>query len=729
MSALRRSPLPPSRVLWIALAIATLATALCLTLASSQPYLGVKLAAEHPDAAPRVLAAKGPAAELLRRGDVLVALDGEAGRVALRGDDLAAEPDIAYADYASFAAFMGRQQRLATLQAGPQLRLLLADGRSVTLQPDAHRPLRDLPFTFWLQAFAAAACWMVGAAIWAFRREQPASVYLLITGFGTLLMAGSAAVYSTRELALPATLFGWLSQLNQGGALLCAGAFAAVLFHYPRSLGTPRWSALLVLGYVGLWLIEALHLLPFANRGVQGAILLSVLLAAALAIVQWRGARGDPLRRAALQWFLLSWFLGSSAYMLVVLIPALAGIDTGELQAYGFGLMWLVSLGLALGIARYRLFELETWWFRAVALVGGGAAVVIFDLLFVSLLDMSQPAALAMALAIAGWLYFPLRQWLATRVLQRFGLRRMRDVPALLREIIADSPLAAERLLPESLRRLFAPLQLVPLEEKALGKVRIVADGTVLRVPGIGRWPGWEVHWADHGNRLFNRQDARLAAAVRAVLERIVAYQDAVEASVERERTRVAADLHDDVGARLLTLLHRADGEQAQAIRETLASLRLIVHGLGAEPQPLAEALAEWRAELHERCEAAGVRVIWDEVQPLPDWRLDAAHQLHLARVLREAISNALRHAHPTLIEVRLSSEHGQLLLSITNDGSCRPPQQWRSGNGLRSMRSRTQKLGGELHIHGEAGRVVLRLRVPLDTSPPSGADPARSLA
>ncbi|MGH8446008.1 MAG: sensor histidine kinase, partial [Solimonas sp.] len=282
--------------------------------------------------------------------------------------------------------------------------------------------------------------------------------------------------------------------------------------------------------------------------------------------------------------------------------------------------------------------------------------------------------------------------------------------------------LEAERLLPESLRRLFAPLQLLPLP-RPIDAVRIGDDGTSLSVPGIGRWPGWEVRWADNGNRLFSRQDVQLVDAVRAVLQRVVAYQDAVEQSIERERTRVAEDLHDDVGARLLTLLHRADADQARAIRETLASLRMVVHGLGVQPQPLAEALAEWRAELHERCEAAGVDVQWNEAQPLPDWRLDAPQQMHLARVLREAVSNALRHAEPTRVEVHLSGDREALLLSIANDGTCRPPALWRSGNGLRSMRSRTQKLGGELRIEGEPGRVVLRLRVPLDTNPPSGAD------
>ncbi|WP_028080373.1 sensor histidine kinase [Solimonas soli] len=717
MPAEPRVQLPPSRILSLALLLAALTVALCVVLAYQRPYLGLQLQAGD-DGLPRVDAAHGPAAKAVRVGEAVLGLRNADAALALRADDLAIEPDVSFAAYADFNAFMARQQQLATLLAQPSLQLLLADGRIVALAPAAHRPVARLPFEFWLQMFAATGCWLLGAAIWAFRREQPAALYLMISGLAVLVMAGSAAIYTTRELALPAALFRGLSQANHGGALLCTASFIAVLFYYPRRLGSDLWGGLLLALYALIWLADALQVLPLANRGVQGSILTGVIVAGGLATLQWRATRGDPLRRAALQWFLLSWFVGAFGFMIVVLIPALAGIDSGELQAYGFGMMLMISLGLALGIARYRLFDLETWWFRAVALVVGGASVIGADLLFVSLLDLGQPAALALALGIAGWIYFPLRQWLASKFFQRFGVLRMENIPALLREVIADAPLAAEYLLPESLRRLFAPLQLKSLETSPAA-VCISGNGSALQVPGIGRWPAWEARWAQNGNRLFNRQDVKLADAVRAVLERVVAYQDAVEQSVEHERDRVAADLHDDVGARLLTLLHRAEPEQAQAIRETLASLRLIVHGLGAQPQPLAEALAEWRAELHDRCEAARVAVRWEEAEPLPCWRLDASQQLHLARVLREAVSNALRHAHPTRIEVRLAAADDALLLSIANDGSCRPLSQWRSGNGLRSMRSRTQKLGGELHIEAADGRAVLRLRVPLDAPCP----------
>ncbi len=201
-------------------------------------------------------------------------------------------------------------------------------------------------------------------------------------------------------------------------------------------------------------------------------------------------------------------------------------------------------------------------------------------------------------------------------------------------------------------------------------KSAIADDGLALRVPGIGAEPAWEARFPGDGQRLFTRRDAEVASAVRAVLDRVAAYQVAVERGIEQERARVAQDLHDDIGARLLTLLHRSEGEAAQAIREVLASLRLTVYGLGARPQPIGNCLAHWRAEAGERCEALGVRLDWTERALLATALLDAPQQLNLARVLREALSNALRHARP--------SAHRRRRRHCRTGARNHPGQRWR---------------------------------------------------
>jgi signal transduction histidine kinase len=266
------------------------------------------------------------------------------------------------------------------------------------------------------------------------------------------------------------------------------------------------------------------------------------------------------------------------------------------------------------------------------------------------------------------------------------------------------------------MRRVFSPLQLEPLPESPT-QVRIVEDGTGLQVPGLPGHSAWSVRWADQGTRLFNRRDADTAEAILAVLGHVATYQTAVERGVQQERSRVAQDLHDDIGARLLTLLHRSQGDTAAAVREVLASLRLSVYGLSAKPRPLAEAFASWRAEASERCEALGTELRWHETAPWPRIKLGSLQELDLARTLREALSNALRHGDRSAVEITLTPSASHLSLSIINRSEDSLPQHWRSGMGLRGMRQRLQRLGGSLQLHGEGGRICLRIELPLSAA------------
>jgi signal transduction histidine kinase len=713
--AVQARALPPSRVIGFGVALSLATLVVCLEFACGRPHLRVEFETLGLNQPP-VLRNDLPGTDLVA-GTAVAALAPVGGQPQeLRGGDLTQEPDSVFTDFAAFDRFFQRQQQLAAVQAAPLLELRTVDGHVARLHPMPHRPLGDLPFIFWLQLFSAIACWITGVAIFAFRPEQPAARYCLIAGFGTLLMVSSAAIYSSRELALPGALFHNLSAANHFGSLLTIAAFIAVLWHYPHPLGRTRPGPWLLLFYLLIWLGDVLQLLPFGNIFQQSVIVGGYFGGLMLAVLQWRKARGDPLRRAALQWFFLSWFVGSGALLAMVSVPAIAGADTSSLQAYGFAFLPLVTVGMALGIARYRLFDLEVWWFRAVTLVVGSFSVVVLDVVFAVVMHFEGPAALAASLITAGWLYFPARQWLMLRFLSGARPLRVDDVPALLRDVLAPDAYAVNELLPEALRQLYAPLALQPLPPPALGEVAIVDDGLALRVPGIGSEPAWEARFPGGGQRLFSRRDAEVASAVRAVLDRVAVYQVAVERSVEQERARVAQDLHDDIGARLLTLLHRSEGEAAQTIREVLASLRLTVYGLGAKPKGVAHCLAEWRAEAGERCEASGVQLDWREQAPLNALTLDAPQQLNLVRVLREAISNALRHARPRRLEVSLTTTPHGLEIEVRNDGATAPPEQWRSGIGLRGMDHRMQRLGGSLSLRGDGDSTVVTIRLPLQS-------------
>ncbi len=328
--------LPPSRVIGFAVALSLATIVSCLELASGRSHPGIDLRSMGAAQPPLLYASTAQPAPF-EPGTVIAAISSVGGpRFALRGDDLSEEPDSVFAGYPEFNQFMQRQQRISEIQHEPEMELQAADGRVARLRPVAHRPLSDLPFIFWLQVVCAIGSWLTGAAIFAFRPQLPAAKYSAVAGFGALTMAASAAVYSSRELALPGDLFRYLSGVNHFGALLTSSAMFAVLWHYPQPLNSARPGVPLVLAYMLAWLADFMQWLPFGNQFQEAIILAGYVASLVLAALQWRAARGDPLRRAALQWFILSWFVGSGAFLALVSVPAMAG--PGQRQPAGLRL-------------------------------------------------------------------------------------------------------------------------------------------------------------------------------------------------------------------------------------------------------------------------------------------------------------------------------------------------------------------------------------------------------
>jgi len=186
---------------------------------------------------------------------------------------------------------------------------------------------------------------------------------------------------------------------------------------------------------------------------------------------------------------------------------------------------------------------------------------------------------------------------------------------------------------------------------------------------------------------------------------RQIARLRAAEAA-QGERRRIASDLHDDLGARLLGITqasaraaHEPGGERiATLARQALDEMRLAVRGMTAEPTQAADVLADWRAECVSRLQAAGLEVHWAAEQAREALSLPSRVQVQCTRVLREAISNVIRHSGATVCGIRIAFEDGGLLLEVTDNGSglVRPAAgAVARGHGLGSIEARVRGLAG----------------------------------
>jgi len=183
------------------------------------------------------------------------------------------------------------------------------------------------------------------------------------------------------------------------------------------------------------------------------------------------------------------------------------------------------------------------------------------------------------------------------------------------------------------------------------------------------------------------------------------------------ERERIARDLHDVLGHTLSVIILKSelasklmdrDPERARAeirdveqtSREALAEVRSTIRGYRV--QGLEEEMKRAKATL----ETAGVTVKSESAVV----GLSPAQESVVAMVVREAVTNVVRHAQARHCELRLAPENGNCILEIHDDGhgSCQP-----EGSGLRGMRERIEALGGTLERETSAG-TKLTIRFPL---------------
>jgi signal transduction histidine kinase len=257
--------------------------------------------------------------------------------------------------------------------------------------------------------------------------------------------------------------------------------------------------------------------------------------------------------------------------------------------------------------------------------------------------------------------------------------------------------------------------------------------------------PFWRTWWFLTGSTLLLL--GAVAGTVHFVstqrLQRQVARMKQKEA-LEKERSRIARDLHDQLGASLtqVALLGElAEGDKdsppdveaharqiSRTARDTTRVLDEIVWAVNPSNDTL-EGLINYICKYaQEYLAVAGLRYRLEVPPQLPHVVLppEVRHNVFLAT--KEAVTNVVRHAQATEAHIRLALEPGRFILEITDDGRGVAGMETEAAqrrNGLRNMRRRLEDVGGAFTLSPAAGRgAIARFVVPLGSATQTNPEP-----
>jgi signal transduction histidine kinase/ligand-binding sensor domain-containing protein len=202
---------------------------------------------------------------------------------------------------------------------------------------------------------------------------------------------------------------------------------------------------------------------------------------------------------------------------------------------------------------------------------------------------------------------------------------------------------------------------------------------------------------------------------------------------LERVRTRIATDLHDDVGANLtrIAILSEVARQQprpraahldaplssiADIARESVATMNDIVWAINPERDTLRDMVRRMRDHAEEVFESREIRLTVDMPDAAPPSRLGVDVRRDLYLIFKEAVNNATRHSRCSSVAITLRVEGGRLRLEVSDNGTGVDLDRHTEGNGLASMKRRAARIGAALEILSSPGAgtsVRLTMAVP----------------
>ena len=192
--------------------------------------------------------------------------------------------------------------------------------------------------------------------------------------------------------------------------------------------------------------------------------------------------------------------------------------------------------------------------------------------------------------------------------------------------------------------------------------------------------------------------------------------------ALSSERTRIAGEMHDDLGGGLTTIkflsqkLHRKieDQDQKNQLQKIVSQSKNLVNNMSeiiwamnAGFDTLDNLVAYTRRYTYEYLEDYAIDLIFRTQGDIAGIDISGEKRRNIFLVIKEALHNAVKHSNADTINIRFDMKENQLSIYISDNGIGLPDEIRLNGNGLKSMRSRIENMGGRITFTNEEGLVI----------------------
>ena len=637
--------------------------------------------------------AESPLSGKLESGDsILGFINGNDTPIPAIGHWITGQPEL-YDNHAANSSYLNYQQQLYRLVQQPEVTVITPEQR-IVVKPLATRPIAQLPPCFWLILCCASSTILLGLK--AFRKlPGMASGFFLIACVSSFISMIIVATFSSRELALHGPASQLLVSFKFPSTLAYHLALISLFLIYPQRLVKPLW--LVMPWAVGIIIYLQQHKIWLTLSSETSYHTLPLTATALLLLCsQWAKCRDKPVDIMTVKLFLAA-ILMSLMISLSFDVLALQTSDhpsqiPAPVYLAKFLLLLLIHFFIFIGVTKYKFTSwgvaLQDTWVIQLAL----ALALLVDVAMIYKLNLSPTIALVFTLVTVGWLYYPLHNLLRKKIggeTQSIN-EHIEHIHGALSKDRNNTTGYWQQLLfdifePQEIKAIAKPSKLVVISDNGESLQVPSPDGSTILL-----------RLRSKGTQVFSNKDITLANQVNNIALSLVNNRAANEAAAETERRRIMRDLHDDVAGRLLSIIHRADKENADIARSTLKELRSIIYCLDNNQINLLEQeLSVWINETAERLNDIGIEFT-QELCLLPaKLTINGRERLNLVRAIRETVSNIIKHSNSSRAHLQTRLTNDAIAIIINDNGTGLSKDFATTGRGVANINTRMEELEG----------------------------------